>query len=332
MVVVTSDASGRHARTPGAGGRLSLAARRTARHVRAAARDVSSGKPGAAPQPVARPTQGPQVVAHRGASYDEPEHTLGAYLRAIEAGADALECDVRMTADGHLVCVHDRRVERTSNGRGKVSALELAQLEGLDWASWKRDNPPEAFAEVPDRDHGRLLTLRRLLAAVKDSGRRVEVAVETKHPTRYAGLVERELVDVLDGFGWARPRGDAPSPVRVMSLSTVAVQRVRQLAPGLPLVLLLERVPVRWRTGQLPRGVGVAGVSVEMLRDERWYLDRVHEAGNAIHVWTVDEPDDVQRCLDAGVEAIITNRPRQVLTQLGRPVAPPTGGTETFPA
>ena len=80
----------------------------------------------------------PQVVAHRGASHDPPEHTLGAYVRAIEAGADALECDVRMTADGHLVCVHDRRVDRTSNGRGRVSALELAQLEGLDWASWKR--------------------------------------------------------------------------------------------------------------------------------------------------------------------------------------------------
>ena len=62
----------------------------------------------------------PQIVAHRGSSRDEPEHTLKAYLRAIDEGADALECDVRLTADGHLVCVHDRRVNRTSNGVGRV--------------------------------------------------------------------------------------------------------------------------------------------------------------------------------------------------------------------
>ncbi len=78
-----------------------------------------------------------QVIAHRGASEDAPEHTLAAYRKAIEDGADALECDVRLTADGHLVCVHDRRVNRTSNGRGAVSALELAELAALDFGSWK---------------------------------------------------------------------------------------------------------------------------------------------------------------------------------------------------
>src|SRR3954470_888425 len=75
----------------------------------------------------------PQVVAHRGASDTEPEHTLAAYVEAIKVGSDALECDVRLTADGHLVCVHDRNVRRTSNGRGLVSTLELTDLQGLDW-------------------------------------------------------------------------------------------------------------------------------------------------------------------------------------------------------
>ena len=72
----------------------------------------------------------PLVIAHRGSSSAEPEHTLAAYMRAIEEGADGLECDVRLTADSHLVCVHDPRVNRTSNGRGLVSTLELAELEG----------------------------------------------------------------------------------------------------------------------------------------------------------------------------------------------------------
>lgn len=275
----------------------------------------------APPQPPVPPSVVPQVVAHRGASYDQAEHTLGAYKRAIEAGADALECDVRLTADGHLICVHDRRIDRTSSGRGKVSTLELAQLEGLDWASWKEqsgqlDGQPDG--EVPDRDHGRLLTLRRLLSVVADSGRDVEVAIETKHPTRYAGQVERELVDVLDYFGWAHPAAGRRSRARVMSFSLRALQRVRVMAPGLPLVVLMVRVPLRFRDGRLPREVLTAGVSVPMLRTEGWYLERLREAGNSVHVWTVDDPDDVTRCLDAGVEAIITNRPDAVLAQLGR--------------
>lgn len=83
----------------------------------------------------------PQVVAHRGASADNAEHTLGAYLRALEAGADGLECDVRLTADGHLVCVHDRDLRRVAGGRRLVSTMELAELDELDVASWKRPGP-----------------------------------------------------------------------------------------------------------------------------------------------------------------------------------------------
>ncbi len=73
------------------------------------------------------------IFAHRGASYDAPEHTLNAYLRAIDDGADGVECDVRLTRDGHLVCVHDRRLERTSNGRG------LVRRQTLD--DWVAANP-----------------------------------------------------------------------------------------------------------------------------------------------------------------------------------------------
>ena len=79
------------------------------------------------------------VVAHRGASADAPEHTLAAYVQAVADGADALECDVRLTADGHLVCVHDRRIDRTSSGRGVVSVMTLADLDRLDFGRWKAD-------------------------------------------------------------------------------------------------------------------------------------------------------------------------------------------------
>src|SRR5438105_9936359 len=84
------------------------------------------------------------LVAHRGASSAVAEHTLGAYEAAITSGADALECDVRLTRDGHLVCVHDRTVNRTSDGRGVVSEFALDELEGLNFASWHGDLPASA--------------------------------------------------------------------------------------------------------------------------------------------------------------------------------------------
>src|SRR3954470_6351456 len=93
----------------------------------------------------------PQVVAHRGSSAKNPEHTLGAYTRALDEGAEALECDVRLTADGHLVCVHDRDLRRTASTRAAVSTMELKDLNELDFAAWK--NPwAELDDEAPDRD------------------------------------------------------------------------------------------------------------------------------------------------------------------------------------
>ena len=180
----------------------------------------------------------PQVVAHRGSSHDNPEHTLGAYLAALDKGAEGLECDVRLTADGHLVCVHDRRVDRVSTGRGVVSTMELAQLDELDFASWK--NPwAELDDEAPEVDEQtrKVLTLAKLLDAARDYDQPVDLAIETKHPTRYAGLVERRLVDLLAERGWV----GADSPARIMSFSPVALTRIKKLAPSLEVVLLIDR-------------------------------------------------------------------------------------------
>lgn len=262
----------------------------------------------------ARGTAAVQVVAHRGSSDEAPEHTLSAYKRAIEDGADALECDVRLTRDGHLVCVHDRRINRTSNGRGVLSTLELAELEGLDWGSWRDSWEDFEDPEVPDRDRSQILTLRSLLETVRDAGRPLGLAIETKHPTRYAGLVETRLVHLLDQFGWAGVR----SPVRVMSFSQVSLRRVRDLAPDLSTALLMERVPLRFRDGSLPPYVPIAGPSIEIVRAHPRYVQRARARGKQVHVWTVDAGEDIELCLDLGVDAIITNRPRRVLEALAR--------------
>ncbi|MEV5310827.1 MULTISPECIES: glycerophosphodiester phosphodiesterase [unclassified Streptomyces] len=266
-----------------------------------------------------------QVVAHRGASEDAPEHTLAAYKKAIEDGADALECDVRLTADGHLVCVHDRRINRTSNGRGAVSALELADLAALDFGSWKRTPAGRVRDEDPDWEHRpedpaetSVLTLERLLELVADAGRRVELAIETKHPTRWAGQVEERLLVLLKRFGLDAPAAPEESPVRIMSFSARSLHRVRTAAPTLPTVYLMQFVSPRLRDGRLPVGVGIAGPSIRIVRGHPGYVERLRQSGHKVHVWTVNEPEDIDLCVELGVDAIITNRPRAVLDRLGR--------------
>jgi glycerophosphoryl diester phosphodiesterase len=273
------------------------------------------------------------VVAHRGCSAAHAEHTLGAYELALTEGADSLECDVRLTRDGVLVCVHDRRIDRVSDGRGVLSTLELADLADLDFASWKaRQNDPllESAWQEADQDPERrsVLTLERLLQLAQDSttpsGRPVHLHIETKHPTRYGGQVERALVDLLERYGKARPdpppsgasSSGASSPVTVLSYATSSLRRVHQLAPTLPTVLLMDRVPVRYRDGRLPPLVGGAGVALAVLKAHPRYVRRVQDHGGRVHVFTVDETDDIDLVLMLGVDAIISNEPGRVRRQL----------------
>jgi glycerophosphoryl diester phosphodiesterase len=259
------------------------------------------------------------VIAHRGASDEEPEHTLAAYRRAFDHGADGVECDVRLTADHHLVCVHDRRVNRTSNGAGVVSALELARLEEFDWASWKvaaRAGDTEAPEADPERGH--LLTLRRLLDTLVATREEVVTLIETKHPTRHGKDVEKTLVQVLRGFDLAD--GDQPGRphVRVMSFSNRALQGVHKLAPKLPLVYLVDAtMPALTWDGSLPKGVHAVGLDVRLLRRPK-VVRAFQRRGHQVYVWTVDSVEDVDRCLELGVDVIITNRPGHVLHRVGR--------------
>ena len=256
----------------------------------------------------------PQVVAHRGASHENAEHTLRAYKRAIEVGAGALECDVRLTADGHLVCVHDRNLRRTATTKGVVSTMNLEELDELDFASWK--NPWAEFddeAPASDPEDSKVLTLRKLFETVADSGRRVELAIETKHPTRYGGLVERRLVELLSDFGWT----GEDSPARVMSFSITALQRVQRLAPKIRKVMLVEKAH-HWP--MLRRAVGtdwIIGPGITELRDHPGLGKHLRLAEREIHVWTVNTAEELQICLDLGVTAVISDKPAYMLELLG---------------
>jgi glycerophosphoryl diester phosphodiesterase len=229
----------------------------------------------------------PFVVAHRGASADLPEHTVAAYDLALREGADGVECDVRLTRDGHLVCVHDRKVDRTSNGTGLVSEMTLAQLRELDYGTWHAS----WRADGSQGDTG-LLTLDQLISLVLDWNRPVKIFIETKHPVRYGALVESKVLALLHRYGIAAPASADLSRAVVMSFSAAAVWRIRRAAPMLPTVL----------------------------------VDRAAAHGRALYCWTVDHYEDVRYCRDVGVAWVATNHPGRTkewlqngLTEAGQP-------------
>jgi glycerophosphoryl diester phosphodiesterase len=230
----------------------------------------------------------PEVVAHRGASTRRPEHTLDAYELALRQGADGLECDVRLTKDGHLVCMHDRTIDRTSDGSGVVSELTLAELRRHDFGSWHGGEPAE------------VLTLDALLGLAADHGTRL--FIETKHPVRYRGEVERALAEQLD-----RHRVDAV----MMSFSVFAVNRFKQLRPDLPTVLLYDRLWPRTR----PRFADYAGPGVHLLR-------RHPDRGEGVYTWTADDPADIALCRERGVRFLATNNPDETRAHLAANLTP----------
>jgi glycerophosphoryl diester phosphodiesterase len=189
---------------------------------------------------------------------------------------------------------------------------------GAGGAGLRGDRLLEADWEEVDRDNGSVLTLERLVQLSLSAGRRVELHIETKHPTRYGGLVEKALVELLERYGLAHPASRADSLVTVMSFAPTSLRRIHVMAPTLPTVLLMSRVPLRYRDGSLPPRIGIAAPSLAVVKAHPRYVERVHARGNRLHVWTVDDEIDIKQVLALGVDAVISNHPRRVLRQLDR--------------
>jgi glycerophosphoryl diester phosphodiesterase len=281
------------------------------------------------PTPLTGQQVAPEVVAHRGATTGAPEHTLAAYRHAAEIGADAVECDVRMTRDGVLVCVHDRQIKHTSNGRGIVSALQLEELERFQFgprragrrSRWA-DDRITAVTDEPDVENGRVLTLDRLLDYITATPGTVRLAIETKHPTRHTRKVEEALVACLRRYGLlgnGRPVEWAGKPaVRMMSFSQLAVRRMADLAPAVPTVQLIGKRLRPVRRELLNGSAPAVGPSIALLRADPAFVADAHAAGKEVHVWTVNRPADMAFACDLGVDVVITDHPDDLLGLVGR--------------
>ena len=243
--------------------------------------------------------QRPLNIAHRGASGHAPQNTLAAFLLAAEMGADGIELDVHLAADGEVVVIHDATVNATTDGAGHVSGMTVAELQELDAGGWFGD----AFAGQ------RIPTLQQVFDAV---GHRLLINVEIKvEPGAHPLAQEAETVRLIED-------NHLVERVIISSFSPKSLRRVHKLNPHIALGLLYARIETRfsaWITRLLHVPYQALHPSFRMV--DAAYVENAHRQGYRVNVWTVNEVDDMQRMLDAGVDAIITNYPDVLGNLLG---------------
>jgi glycerophosphoryl diester phosphodiesterase len=242
----------------------------------------------------------PLVFAHRGGARLAPENTLAAFARGLDAGADGVECDIHLSADGVPVVIHDATLERTTDARGPVSARTAEELARVD-AGYH--HAPEAGFPWRGKGVG-VPTLEALLVQCPDA----RVIIETK----IGGALLAEAVSRVVR------RADAVDRVCVGSFNTGAVAALRAVDPALTTSASREEVKwtlfrswLRWPAGlaegyrgfQVPERVGRLRVV------SPGFVRQVHREGCAVQVWVVDEPDRAERLLSWGVDGLISDRP-----------------------
>jgi glycerophosphoryl diester phosphodiesterase len=238
------------------------------------------------------------VVAHRGASAELPENTLAAFERAVVRGADAVEFDVRLTADGVPVVVHDPDLERTTDGVGPVVGVTLEELKGLR---------VDGVHEVP--------TLEEVLAAL--SGR-IGLDVELKNIPGEPGFTA-DAEPLVDATLAALERAAFVGPVLVSSFNPAAIAHARRLVPEVPTGLLTGYDVDPRDALALAVSEGHPWVLPFIGTVERagfGFAREVHAAGLRLGTWITDDPAQARALVDQGVDAVATNDPAVVIPAL----------------
>lgn len=236
------------------------------------------------------------VIAHRGASAAAPPNTLAAFEKAAELGADGVEFDVHLSADGVPVVIHDSTVDATTDGSGRVADLSLDALKQLDAGS--HFSPAFAGERIP--------TLEEILEAV---GQRLLLNVELKSTSLRENGLERAVTAQVERHGLS-------DGVLFSSFNPFALRRAKRIAPHIRAGLLYAPnlpLPLRraWLAPLFPHEARHPEHTMVDARFMAWARRR----GYQVNTWTVDEPAEMQRLINLGVNAIITNVP-DVLRQV----------------
>ena len=233
----------------------------------------------------------PRVIAHRGGGALAPENTLAALEVAARHGCRAVEFDVRLSADGTPVLIHDATLERTTDGRGRVARTSDAVLQTLD--AGRRYGI--AFAGEP------LPTLRQAIERCLTLGlwANIELKIEAGRETAYGETVAHLVATAWQG-----------GPPLLSSFSAAALAAARRAAPELPRALLVSNLGGDWQGQACDLSCVAIHTAAHRVRPP--IIDAARRAGLALACYTVDDPDEAARLFAAGVDAVFTDRPDRV--------------------
>ncbi|MGH7097178.1 MAG: glycerophosphodiester phosphodiesterase [Stellaceae bacterium] len=236
----------------------------------------------------------PPVIGHRGAAASAPENTLAAFSRARALGVRWVEFDVRLTADEVPILLHDARLERTTDGRGRVAALPLAAIRRLDAGSWFA--PDFAGERVPTLDEA-LVRLGEL-----GLGANVEVKAERGRARQTGARVAALLARAWPSF--------SPPPI-VSSFLPQALLAVRETAPELTCGILFHEIPKNWLT--LTRRLGCVTVHADQRFLAPAIVAEVRRLGYSLLAYTVNDAGRARSLFDWGVTAVFSDLPDAIL-------------------
>jgi glycerophosphoryl diester phosphodiesterase len=249
----------------------------------------------------------PLVMAHRGGGGLWPENTLYAFERAAEMGVDVIETEIHSTADNNLVVIHDDTVDRTTNGRGPVNLLTLKELKKFDAGyNWTADQG----RTFPFRGQGITVpTLEEVFTALPSI--RINIDMKQINPP-----LASQLCATLHSF-------DMVEKVMVASFSTIALRDFRRLCPDVATSASRREVTLFFLVNLIFRGRAYrpachalqipeysSGIHVLTKR----FLQTAHSRNLKVHVWTVNQVEDMKRLLDLGVDGIITDYPDRLIS------------------
>lgn len=241
----------------------------------------------------------PILLAHRGDLAHAPENTLPSFSQAIQKGADGVELDAKLTVDGHVIVIHDETVDRTTNGKGKVASFTLEDIRRLDAGTWF--GAKFAGTQVP------------LLEEVFETvGKNRLINIElTNYFSPRDGLVKKvcELIKRHNNAGQIIFSSFLPSNLKVAA----------QTLPEIPRGLLAMPGVLGWWARSFGFMFGdYLALHPHISSVSREQIQRAHRIKRRVHVWTANEPEDVKRLSDWGVDGIFTDNPAAALKALGR--------------
>jgi glycerophosphoryl diester phosphodiesterase len=230
----------------------------------------------------------PLVIAHRGFSAVAPENTMSAFRKAQETGADGIEIDVHFSRDGEIVVMHDERLNRTSNGNGLISDHTWEELQRIDAGSW--------FGEQYLGE--KIPSFRQVCEFCAAWGGYLNVEIKTNRFT-YPGI-EKATLQLIQDYGISKK-------TFISSFNHETLKRFNDLGTDIGTAILYSEV--MYKPWDYVKTFGANAVHPMYRNITKEMVDASHAAGIEVRPWTPDEPADLQRIVDFGADAIITNRP-----------------------